>query len=612
MLLSCRCPSPRGTGTPVADHGPSSSPATVVKACARRALKKRLLKKRLLKKRLFKKRFAIGALLAGTVAQGAVQAADVRVAFLGDQGRSQATRDVLKLVKDESADLLVLQGDLGYSRPRLWIENMDSILGKRFPVLAVVGNHENVGWDLYRDWLEKRVEDIDALKCDGRIAVKAHCTFRGISVVQTAPGVHEIPGIDADDDYAGYLRDALADDPNVWRICSWHKLQRDMQVGGKTSNSTGWGVYEECRKAGGIVATAHEHSYSRTHLMSDFSEQRVVHRDDHLQVGPGQTFAFVAGLGGNSVRAQQREGNWWGSIYTATQGATHGALFCTFGDRRASCEFKAIDGAVPDRFTLETLNGLAPAAATPTGSRSGGRENEPVTAPVPVPAPVPETGDTAASAIAAPSALVSSRYSSGSGEIFWARPSTFGLQYEVRLDGDVLATTVGTSHYLRGLAKGRAYTYEIVALDGRGRRSAPATVTLSGIKGESSGGTGPTTAAPPIASADPALSSAGSGGTITRASTSVPGNLEVRLDVYGRRSYELFWERVSGIPRYRLSSDDGEVVQDAAGTSRYFRRVDTSLETVYRIEAINRDGRTVRETRVLVAPARSAQLAAVD
>jgi hypothetical protein len=56
------------------------------------------------------------------------------------------------------------------------------------------------------------------------------------------------------------------------------------------------------------------------------------------------------------VRPQQRGGDWWASIYTETQGAEPGALFCTFnvgGDaRRANCYFKAIGGLVVDAFEV--------------------------------------------------------------------------------------------------------------------------------------------------------------------------------------------------------------------------------------------------------------------
>jgi len=79
-----------------------------------------------------------------------------------------------------------------------------------------------------------------------------------------------------------------------------------------------------------IIATAHEHSYSRTHLLSSMIGQRIVSRSDTLRLRKGHTFAFVSGLGGGEIRPQTLNGAWWASVYTASQGAGHGALFGVF------------------------------------------------------------------------------------------------------------------------------------------------------------------------------------------------------------------------------------------------------------------------------------------
>ena len=86
------------------------------------------------------------------------------------------------------------------------------------------------------------------------------------------------------------------------------------------------GVYEESRIGGAIIATGHEHSYSRTHemaslerqIISSTAEPLVVSSDDpNTLEDEGRTFAFVSGLGGRSIRNQSRSGAWWASIYTA-------------------------------------------------------------------------------------------------------------------------------------------------------------------------------------------------------------------------------------------------------------------------------------------------------
>ena len=73
-------------------------------------------------------------------------------------------------------------------------------------------------------------------------------------------------------------------------------------------------------------------------------------------IDEGESFVFVSGLGGHSIRDQERDGPWWASIYTSDQGANFGALFCEFFAHgvpdRATCYFKDIDGNVPDRFEL--------------------------------------------------------------------------------------------------------------------------------------------------------------------------------------------------------------------------------------------------------------------
>ncbi len=297
----------------------------------------------------------ITAVTSCTVA--AAEPAALTVAFVGDQGTGENARAVLNLIADEGTDLLLVQGDLGYDpdTATTWIANIDEILGERFPVLISVGNHENYEWQEYQHWLQQRIQLLPELQCEGDPGVKAHCSYRGISIVQVAPGVDEITGVSSSDDYAGYLDDVLSDDANVWKICSWHKNQQDMQVGDK-QDATGWGVYSACLKNGGIIATAHEHSYSRTFLMGNFEEHDVVHRGDLLEIKPGQSFAFVSGLGGHSIREQAHFDDWWASVYSSTQDATYGVLFCTLNADLADCYFKDIEGNVPDRFMVKNAN----------------------------------------------------------------------------------------------------------------------------------------------------------------------------------------------------------------------------------------------------------------
>lgn len=279
------------------------------------------------------------------------------VAFIGDQGLTEEARAVLQLIEAEGADLVLHQGDLDYEDdPIAWDAMITEILGPDFPVFVSVGNHDVERWygpNGYQDRLQARLSRIPDATCSGNLGVRSACTFRGLffilSGVGTMPEVPDHPG------HVAYLRRKLAQSDAVWKICSWHKNQELMQVGRKP-DEVGWKPYAACREAGAIVATAHEHSYSRTHLMDSFETQRIASTSNTLVVEEGRSFVFVSGLGGHSSREQRRDGPWWASVYARDQDADFGALFCEFhvdGEpNRAGCYFKDIDGNVPDRFEL--------------------------------------------------------------------------------------------------------------------------------------------------------------------------------------------------------------------------------------------------------------------
>jgi hypothetical protein len=320
----------------------------------------------------------IGLLLvAGRVATGGVSTTavgpqPVKVAFIGDQGLGSNSVAVLQLIEDEGADIALHQGDFEYADdPDAWDAQITGVLGPNFPYLASAGNHDVCCLAAYAAKVAARVAANPDISCQvvETVISRAHCTFRGLSIVIVGPGVTG----SGDSVYAPYIDSEFSADPYTWRICSWHKNQRLMQVGDKP-DETGWGMYESCRQAGAIVATGHEHSYSRTHLMSSFEDQTVASTSGTLELSEGESFAFVSGLGGRSIRPQLLSGDWWASIYTSTQGADYGALFCTFFDtaaNHASCYFKDIDGEMPDQFEIVS------------------HVNEPTQTPAPTPTPTP-------------------------------------------------------------------------------------------------------------------------------------------------------------------------------------------------------------------------------
>ncbi len=286
---------------------------------------------------------------------GDVPPPNFTIAFIGDQGLGSKAEAVLQLIKDEGTDLVIHAGDFDYDdNPDAWDQQINNILGPTFPYFITVGNHDTSKWDGsngYQAKMQQRIDQIAGIQCYGDLGVKSYCDYKGFRVVLS--GVGTMGG--SDDSHATYIAEQFANDNHLWRICSWHKNMHKMQAGGK-SDETGWGVYDNCREAGAIIATGHEHSYSRTYLMSSFENQIIANQSSTLELEGGKSFAFVSGIAGASIRDQENEWPWMASVYTSTQGANHGALFCTFNingqPNRASCMFKDIDGVVPDQFEL--------------------------------------------------------------------------------------------------------------------------------------------------------------------------------------------------------------------------------------------------------------------
>ena len=274
-----------------------------------------------------------------------------KIAFIGDQGLNNNSRAVLEMIRAEGTDMVLHQGDFDYQNdPDKWDQQINGILGPNFPYFASIGNHDVNAWESYQRKLYTRLNKTDA-KCIGNLGIKSACSYKGIFFILSGAGTK---GLNHD----SYIKQQLAEDNSVWKICSWHKTQRLMQVGNK-KDEVGWEPYEECRKGGAIIATAHEHSYSRTYLIDNFKNQSIASTSNTLQIGKGRTFVFVSGLGGNSIREQNDElaaNEWWANIYTSTQDANYGALFCIFNkdgiENKANCYFKDIDGNIPDEFDV--------------------------------------------------------------------------------------------------------------------------------------------------------------------------------------------------------------------------------------------------------------------
>ena len=295
----------------------------------------------------------------------------LKVAFIGDQGLVGDGLSVLELIRDEGADFVIHAGDFDYlNDPAAWDAQIDATLGEGYPYFVSVGNHDLPAWagaDGYQDRVRARLSQIDDVVCAGDLGVNSSCRYRGLFFVLSGVGTLGEHGED-------YLRAALAQDRSMFRICSWHKNQHDMQVGSKT-DEVGWGAYQVCQEQGALIINGHEHSYARTLNLTDVGNVNAGHGalgdPAHLLLAPKMTAVIVSGLGGHSHRpfTQDHEADtWWASIYALNlqvkNGVTagtdaeieSGALFIEFnvdGDpSRAHGYFKTIGHKIVDDFDV--------------------------------------------------------------------------------------------------------------------------------------------------------------------------------------------------------------------------------------------------------------------
>ena len=167
--------------------------------------------------------------------------ANLKVAFIGDSGYGKNFEGVLQLIKSEGADLVLHQGDFDLvNDPPGFFTRIDRILGPNFPYFISVGNHDVAAWGGYAQFLKERMTRLNLSPDDPDLSdQKYSLTYKGLRMVFVGEN-----GRNAE--FAQFLKSQLPEEDRIWRICSWHKNQTAMQVGGK-GDEMGWEVYEICR-----------------------------------------------------------------------------------------------------------------------------------------------------------------------------------------------------------------------------------------------------------------------------------------------------------------------------------------------------------------------------
>lgn len=284
-----------------------------------------------------------------------------KIAFIGDQGLGEKARAVLKLIKSEGAQAVLHLGDLDCDDdPPAWEAQINKILGTDFPYFISAGNHDVIKWygeKGYQEYSQKRLARL-SIPWNGDLGVKSSFRYKGIFFILISPG-------DLGTGHDAYIKEQLAMDTSIWRICGWHRHTDFAQAGDK-KNDVRFNVYEEARKGGAIIATAHDHSYGRTHLMNSFTNPSIATDLNTMVITKGQTFAFFSGLAGRRTHTQKVNGPWWNKIYTQDQGAVHGALFGIFNmdgiPDRARFYFKNVNNEIIDCF--DVISHIQNSAAT--------------------------------------------------------------------------------------------------------------------------------------------------------------------------------------------------------------------------------------------------------
>lgn len=280
---------------------------------------------------------------------------NLKVAFIGDTATGNDFRSVLQLIKREQADFVMIQGDLtyGFTFAANWFPVIDGELQTattQIPYFVSRGNHD-IDWSNIASGLNTR------LARWGITPEHSNPTQNNYSVLYKGLEMVFVHEVETSPTRAQYVLDRLQNDRHVWKICSWHKNQRNSNVGPK-NDEMGWQIYENCRTHGAIVAQGHSHTYSRSKTLTRDSTQTVdptCSGATDLCVGPGRHFFFDSSLGGVDTRSFDSTAaslSHWGSMYTGNFGALFIEFYVDGDPMKARGYFKTVGDVVTDTFTI--------------------------------------------------------------------------------------------------------------------------------------------------------------------------------------------------------------------------------------------------------------------
>jgi predicted phosphodiesterase len=272
-----------------------------------------------------------------------------KVAFFGDSGNGAGFQQVLDLVKRQQAEMVFHLGDFAYDEsnqaaPDIWQKRIDRSLGERFPYFLISGNHDLSQWPKYQKFFADHLKEHSPAICQGQqgpqdLGIKSTCSYRDIFAVLSGIGV-------VGSNHEAYLEESLRKNAAMpWKLCLWHKNQRDMQ-GGDKPDEVGWRAYQICQEHGAMIISGHEHSYARTRTLTALGDSAAAHGAagpfHEIQLAPGKTFVACSGLGGASRRpwncALHGKQRWWASVF-----ATNYTLINGKQSEGGKCEQIAID-----------------------------------------------------------------------------------------------------------------------------------------------------------------------------------------------------------------------------------------------------------------------------